>query len=217
MVSPGRSVAQALATTTALLLRRASMPGHDAGSPDSRRPDNNQLVGAGFGAPDFAVTAQELTHVRTGTRQREDLKGFLHWIEPHERVRAEVAEPHLVLIVYIDGISPRVLPRQLPFFPGVGGGVIPTNLPRIPFADPDIPFRVRPHSARALVRRRRLDHGRSTGDRVKTRDVASRKRRIVHDPIRRGGNSIGPRPFGSIEHLDFADLGVQSPVDAALA
>src|SRR2546422_10804934 len=156
MVSPGRSVAQELATTTALLLRRASMPGHDAGSPDSRRPDNNELVRAGFGAPDFAVTAQELTHVRTGTRQREDLKRFLCRIETHQRVRAEVAEPHLVLIVYIDGIGPRVLPRQLPFLPGVGGGVIPTNLPRIPFADPEVPFRIRPPPACGLIRRRRV-------------------------------------------------------------
>src|SRR2546427_4173430 len=175
MVSPGRSVAQALATTTALLLRRASMPGHDAGSPDSRRPDNNQLVGAGFGAPDFAVTAQELTHVRTGTRQREDLKRFLHWIEPHQRVRAEVAEPHLVLIVYIDGIGPRVLPRQLPFLPGIGGRLVPTQLSHVPLADPDVPLRIRPHSSRALVRRRRLDHRRGAGERVEARDVASRK------------------------------------------
>src|SRR2546427_10644437 len=150
MVSPGRSVAQALATTTALLLRRASMPGHDAGSPDSRRPDNNQLVGAGFGAPDFAVTAQELTHVRTGTRQREDLKGFLHWIETHERVRAEVAEPHLVLIVHVDRIGARILPRQLPFLPRVGNRIVPSHLSHVPFASPDVPLPIRPHPARAL-------------------------------------------------------------------
>src|SRR2546425_10952555 len=105
MVSPGRSVAQALATTTALLLRRASMPGHDAGSPDSRRPDNNQLVRAGFGAPDFAMTAQELAHIRAETRQRKNVKSFLHGIEAYQRVSAEVAEPHLVLLVHVDRIG----------------------------------------------------------------------------------------------------------------
>src|SRR2546422_7602103 len=44
------------------------------------------------------------------------------------------------------------------------------------------------------LRRWRLDHGGSTGDRVKTRDVAPRKRRIVHGSIRRGGDPVGPRP-----------------------
>src|SRR2546422_8202029 len=104
-----------------------------------------------------------------------------------------------------------------PFFPGIGNRVVPTHLTRVPFADPDVPFRVGPHAARALLRRWQLDHGGSTGDRVKTRDVAARKRRIVHGSVRRGGDPVRPRPSRSIEHLHPADLGIQPSIDAALA
>ena len=163
------------------------------------------------------MTTQELTHIRTGTRQRKDVKRFLHGIETHQRIRAEVAEPHPVLIVHIERIGARVLARQLPFLPRIGGGVIAAHLPSVPFADPDVPLRIRPHPARALLWRRRLDHGGGAGDRVKTRDVTARQRRIVYGSIRRGGNSVRPRALRRVEHLHFADLGIQPPVDAALA
>src|SRR2546422_6501126 len=44
-----------------------------------------------------------------------------------------------------------------PFFPGIGNRVVPTHLTRVPFADPDVPFRVGPHAARALLRRWRSE------------------------------------------------------------
>ena len=81
-------------------------------------------------------------------------------IEAHDRVGAEIGEPDLVLVVDIDRIGARIVARQLPGLPGAVGGIVHRHVAAVPFADPDPALGIRPHPARALVRRRRFDHGR---------------------------------------------------------
>ena len=87
---------------------------------------------------DLTVPSEELTDIRPGARQREDIKGLLLRIETHQRVRPEVAQPDLVQIVHVDGVRPRLIAGQTPFAPGTTGRRIARDLSHIPFAHPDI-------------------------------------------------------------------------------
>src|SRR6185369_9758614 len=83
------------------------------------RADHHQPVGAGFRAPDFAGPAEQLPHLGVGAVAGKALEAFGLRIEAHDGIGAEIGQPHLVLVIDIDGIGFRPLARQAPAAPGV--------------------------------------------------------------------------------------------------
>src|SRR4029453_13712854 len=78
------------------------------------RLDHDETVIAGFAAPGFAGTAVELAHIRARFVAGECVELFRHGIEAQNRVRPEIGDPDLVLVVDIDGIGARIVAGQLP-------------------------------------------------------------------------------------------------------
>src|SRR6202040_437183 len=78
---------------------------------------HEELVGAGFSTPDFALAACELPHAGVAVGQREGFEFLGLGIEAQDRVRAPVADPHHIGLVDIDGIGLRPAARQAPARP----------------------------------------------------------------------------------------------------
>src|SRR5690349_9530436 len=135
-------------------------------------------IGTGFRAPRLTRASQHLSNVGAALVGRIALEALGRWIETDDCVRRPVGEPHAVSRINPDRVRLRVA-RKLPLAPRFCRGIVAADLTCVPVADPDVPLRVRPHAARALVGRGRLDDGRLPGFDVDARNVASGKRCVI--------------------------------------
>src|ERR1051325_6042170 len=111
--------------------------------PPSSRPVEYQPVGAGFRRPHFAAATEDLADVRARPVAREGLEALRLRVEAHHGVRAEVAQPDLVLVVDVHRVRLRMVARQLPRLPLAALRIEAAHVARVPLADPDAPLRVR--------------------------------------------------------------------------
>jgi hypothetical protein len=70
-----------------------SSTGLRPGPQRSGRPQPDELVGTGLGAPHLAGAAEELTHLSARRREREGPESLPVRLEPDERVAGKVAHP----------------------------------------------------------------------------------------------------------------------------
>src|SRR3954468_13470289 len=133
--------------------------------------DHHQPVGAGFRAPDFAATAEQLTDAGVPMRAREAFEFSRIGIEAYDRVSGEIAQPDLVVIVDIHRVATGVAVGQRPDFPILGIRVVTADLAGGPEARPDHPFGIRPDPARINAGLRRWHHRGVTADGVNPGDV----------------------------------------------
>src|SRR6266446_9120857 len=98
---------------------------------------DEELVGAGFSTPDFALSACELPHAGVTVGQGEGLEFLGLGIEAQDRVRAPVADPHDIGLVDIDGVGLRPVARQAPARPGLGFAVVSEQVATVPAGDPE--------------------------------------------------------------------------------
>src|ERR1700756_623427 len=122
------------------------------------RPQHEELVGAGFRAPDLALAARELAHARIAVGERIGLEPLAFGVEVQDRIRAPVAEPDGVGLVDIDRIGLRAVARQVPARPALGLAVVAEEVAAVPAGDPERALAVAPDAPRALARHRRLQH-----------------------------------------------------------
>src|ERR1700730_3088729 len=95
----------------------ASLPGGPDPAP-ARHPlfrfQDEELIGAGFGTPDFAPAACELPHPGVAIGERKGLEFLCVGIEAQDRIRAPVADPDRVGLVHIDCVGLRPVAWQAP-------------------------------------------------------------------------------------------------------
>src|SRR5262249_17261498 len=158
-----------------------------------------------------------LPDVRAPLVAREGLEALGLRVEPDDRVRAPLAQPHLVLVVDINRVGLRPVARQLPRLPGAGPGIVATDVPAVPFADPDLAARVRPNTSRALSLGRRLDDRGGAGLDVDPRDVTASEGGVVDGAVGGRRDAIGPTALGRVPDLHRAALRVEASVYAVLS
>src|SRR5262249_14706538 len=163
--------------------------------------EDHQSIGAGLGDPDLAGSTVHLPDVRAPLVAREGLEALGLRVEPDDRVRAPLAQPHLVLVVDINRVGLRPVARQLPRLPGAGPGIVATDVPGVPLADPDQAARVRPNTSRALSLGRRLDDRDGAGLDVDPRDVTAREGGVVDGAVGGRRDAIGPTALGRVPDL----------------
>jgi hypothetical protein len=112
-------------------------------------------------------------------------------VECEHGVAAEVAHPHDVALVHIHRVRFGACARQFPLAPGARGRIVHRQVPAVPFAYPDAPLAVAPDTARALVARRRLHHGRVAGAPVDTRDERAGQGTPPDIATRGSANAVG--------------------------
>src|SRR5438034_1399878 len=120
----------------------------------------SDAVVARLRGPDLARPAEDLPDVRAPPVAREHLELLGGRLEADDRVGAEVAEPHDVLLVHVHGVRARALAGQPPHLPRLRPRIVHAHVAGVPLADPDPALAVGPHAPRALILRRRLDDGR---------------------------------------------------------
>src|SRR5215208_752293 len=183
----------------------------------SARPHDDELIGARLGAPDLALAAVQLPHGRVGARKRQAYEAPGRRIEPDNCVRAEVAQPHLVPLVDVDGVRHWVRARQTPLAPGAPARVVAADLAGVPLADPDPPARVRPGAPRTLVSGRRPQHDRGAAAHVDPAEVAPGKRGVVDDARRRRRDPVRSGSTRRAVDPELPRTRVEAAVDPALA
>src|SRR5712691_2584725 len=99
------------------------------------RLQHEELVGTGFGTPDFALAPRELPHAGVAVGQRKGLEFLRVGIEAQDRVRAPVAEPDRIGLVDIDGVGLRPIAWQVPAPPGLGLAVESEEIATVPAGD----------------------------------------------------------------------------------
>src|SRR3990172_11544478 len=158
-----------------------------------------------------------MTHRRASTRKRKDLEGLRQGVEANKRIRSEITQPDLVLLVDIHGVWARAVTRQPPLAPGPAGGIVHGQLTGVPFTDPQPPLRVGPHPPRTLPGRRWLEDGHASGFRVDAAELAPGERGVVDPTLRCGGDPIRSAPLRRVEDLHPPLFRIQSTVHAGLA
>src|SRR3569832_680779 len=102
----------------------------------SSRLDHRELDRTRLRQPDLAAPSQYLPHLCIRARQDDDTEALAPGIEPHDGVRAEVRQPHLIALVDVDRVRLRSFARQRPFAPGVVSRLVTRDLAREPGARP---------------------------------------------------------------------------------
>src|SRR3569833_4627426 len=176
----------------------------------SSRLDHRELVRTRLRQPDLAAPSQYLPHLCIRARQGDDAAAFAHRIEPHDGVCAEVRQPHLIALVDVDRVRLRSFARQRPFAPRVVSRLVTRDLAREPFAHPDAALGIGPHTARALLRGRRDEHGGVAVFDVDARDVRARERDIVHAAVGRSGDAVRTAAARCLKHRDLAARGIDA-------
>src|ERR671911_2669164 len=92
-------------------------------SPSSPRADDDQMIGRRLGRPNFSRPAEDLAHGGVFAPKRDHLEPLALRIEFYQRVRPEVAQPHLVPLVDVDRVGLRIFAGQLPFAPAAVLGI----------------------------------------------------------------------------------------------
>ena len=155
--------------------------------------DDDQLVGAGLGAPDLAGPAEQLADRRAGasaartrrTARSPGRSGRSRWRRSRSarRCRGRRRRPRRPADRR-RAAATRATRRS----PGRG----PPTWPAFHSLTQSRPARVRPDAPRALARGRRLDDGRAPGRAVDPRDVAAGERGVPDVAVRRGGDAVRP-------------------------
>src|SRR5439155_4745531 len=148
---------------------------------------DNELVDAALRTPRLAGTPKELPYVRVRRRERARRERLRRRVEAHDRARGPLGDPDDVRVVNEHRVGHRARSRELPLLPPARGVVQP-ELADVPLGDPDPAPRIAPHAARALVRRRRLEHRRWAARAFDTYDGAPRKRGEVNGAVGHSGD-----------------------------
>src|SRR5579864_5467351 len=167
-------------------------------------------------APHLALASVELAHRGAAMRALVALELLARGIEAQDRILAEIAHPHRVMLVDINGIGQRVLAGHAPGAPRVGRGIEARELARIPLGDPEPPLRIRPHAPRALTRRRRVDHLSGAAG-VETREIVARERDEIDIARGRLGDAVGARTARRAPDAQRTILEIEAAIDAALS
>src|SRR3569832_2220435 len=183
----------------------------------SSRLDHRELVSTRLRQPDLDAPSQYLTNLCIRARQGDDTEALAPGIEPHDGVRAEVRQPHLIALVDVDRVRLRSFARQRPFAPGVVSRLVTRDLAREPFAHPDAALGIGPLTARALLRGRRDEHGGVAVFDVDALDVRARERGIVHAAVWRSGDAVRTAAARCLKHRDLAARGIDAAVITGLA
>src|SRR6266511_5165987 len=178
---------------------------------------HDELVDAGFGAPDLTPPTEKLAHVGRRARQAHRGEPCGARVEADQRVGAEVAEPHDVARIDEDRIRLRARARELPFAPAAPPRIEHPELAGVPLAHPDPAARVRPDTARTLAAGRRAQNRRLSRADVDPTHVAPRERRVVDGAAGRGRDPVRARAPRRVERPYPPDLRIEPPVHAALA
>src|SRR6185295_3112780 len=145
------------------------------------------------------------------------LEPFRRRIEAQHRLRAPLRSPDLVVLVDVHRVDVRVVARRAPRAPLAGRGLVPGEIAGVPFRDPDVALGVGPDAARALARRRRLDHRGFAAAKIDAGDVRTGERGVVHVAVGRDVNAVRAATARRLEHFHLAVARVEPAVDAALA
>src|SRR3989454_633595 len=196
----------------------ASLPAGCAWSRSSSSgAEHHEAVVARLRGPNLARPAEDLPDVRAPLVAREHLELLGGRLEADDRVGAEVAEPHDVLLVHVHGVRARALAGQPPRLPRLRPRIVHAHVAGVPLADPDPALAVGPHAPRALILRRRLDDGRRARVEIDARDVAAGQRGVVDVALGRRRDPVGAAAARRVPDLHVAGRGVEAAVHAALA
>src|SRR5688572_4223758 len=116
--------ARPITATTALRLIREAMPNH------------NETVGPRFSTPYLPRPAQHLPHVGLRAVTRETFERLSCRIKADNGIGAEIRQPNLILLVYIDRIRFWGRAWKLPALPTVVRRIEDADLPGVPLANP---------------------------------------------------------------------------------
>src|SRR3954447_20119531 len=119
-------------------------------------PDHPDALGPRFCDPCLALAALHLTHVGIFAIAREALELLGYGVEAHNRVRCPVGQPNLIIRIHPYRIGSGFLAGKLPLLPSLVHWIVDADVSGVPLTDPQPPFRIRPHTARALIPGRRL-------------------------------------------------------------
>src|SRR5512132_3380325 len=113
------------------------------------RADHHQTIRGGFSTPDLSRTPIKLTHRGVRLVAREALERLTLGIEAENGVCAEIAHPHLALVIHINGVSMRSIAGKLVVGPALRRWIVDADFSDVPFADPKTPLGIRPDASRA--------------------------------------------------------------------
>src|SRR5713101_8186557 len=178
--------------------------------------EQEELVGAGFSTPDFALAACELPHAGVAVGQREGLEFLGPGIEAQDRVRAPVADPHHIGLVDIDGVGLRPIARQVPARPSLGLAVVAEEVAAAPAGDPEGAVAVAPDTSGALARHGRLQNRDTAGLEIDLAEIIAGEGGEEHLAIWCGGDTVGAGAARRVEHRHSACFGIESAIDTVL-
>jgi hypothetical protein len=98
---------------------------------------DDELIKSGRSSPHLTRTPQDLANI--GCRSWQWIRGerLSCWVEPHQHVCAEVADPHLVLIIDIHGVRLWFGTGQPPLTPLIARWIEDGQLTGVPLTHPD--------------------------------------------------------------------------------
>src|SRR6185503_2514028 len=175
-----------------------------------------QLVLTRHRTPDLARATEQLADRGVGLRVwiRGELLGVR--IESDDGVRAEVGEPHDVLVIDVHRVRHRVA-GELPLASSPSRSALRlehADLAGIPLTDPDTVVGSTPHPTRALISGGQVERCRAHRLDIDVRNVAARERCVEHRAVRAGRDAVWPRSTWSLQNRDGAVL--QVAVEAVL-
>ena len=95
--------------------------------------DHHQTIRGGFSTPDLSRTPIQLTHRDVRLVAREALERLALRIEAENGVGAEIAHPHLAPFIHINGVSMRLIARELVNGPALRGWIVDAEISDVPF------------------------------------------------------------------------------------
>src|SRR5262249_34519079 len=114
-------------------------------------------------------------------------------------------------------VGARLLAWKPPLLPVLVGRIVDADVARVPLANPQPAFRIRPHQARALILGRRLITGRRAALQIDIGEITTGQRHEPDIAFGRAGYPIGPGPLGCVPNLHIAYGRVEPAVDAVLS
>src|SRR5215469_2481950 len=184
--------------------------------PTLLRSQYEELVGAGFGAPDFALASGELSYPGVAIRQRKRLELLRVGVEAQDRVGTPVADPHGIGLVDIDGVGLRTVSRQVPARPRLGLAAVAEEVAAVPAGDPEAAAAVAPHTPCALARDGRLQNRDGAGFAIDSAEIVAGERSEEDLAIRRRGDAVGAGAARRVEHRHHPRSGIEPAIDAVL-
>src|SRR5262249_42374438 len=114
-------------------------------------------------------------------------------------------------------VGARLLAWKPPLLPVLVGRIVDADVARVPLANPQPAFRIRPHAARALILGRRLINSRRAVLQIDIGEITTGQRHEPDIAFGCAGYPIGPGPLGCVPDLHVACRRVEPAVlDAVL-